>query len=158
MTESKKAWGLLSEACGVYTGRGVNHENQSYDSDLVLKVALENKLLLLLSEARGAHGELFHSEATTIGYDISGQLTMFVTSNNHPGVTPHYFNRIEMGTQGEKKIVFRFGDIADRNSFREEIFINVYPSGELEQAYSWGMAGGEFQARSGAKMQKAKLG
>ncbi len=156
MTESKKAWGLLTESCGIYAGQGVNHENQSYDSELVLKVALEDKLLLLISEARGLHGEMFHTEVTTIGYDITGKLTMFVSSNNHPGVTPHFFDRIEIGPLGEKRLVFRFGDITDRNSFREEIYINIYPSGELEQSYSWGMAGGELQARSGAKMQKAQ--
>ena len=156
MTESKKAWGLLTEACGVYAGQGMNHENQSYDSELVLKSAVENKLLLLISEARGLHGEMFHMEATTIGYDMTGKLTMFVSSNNHQAVTPHFFDRIEVGPLGEKKLIFRFGDVTDRNSFREEININLYPSGELEQTYSWGMTGGEFQARSGAKMQKAK--
>lgn len=156
MTDSKKAWSLLTESCGIYAGQGINHEKQSFNSELVLRIALENKLLLLISEARGLNGELFHTEVTTIGYDNTGKLTMFVSSNNHSAVTPHYFDRIEVGSNSENKIVFRYGDISDRNSYCEEININIFPTGELEQSYSWGMAGGEFQARSGAKMQKAK--
>ncbi len=154
MTDSKKAWSFLTEACGSYSGHGTNHENQSYKSELNLASVLDKKLLMLTSLATGLHGEMFHEEATTIGYDISGKLTMYVSSNNHPGVTPHFFDRLDIGSDGEKKLVFRFGEIADKNSFREEIFINLYPTGELEQTYWWGMAGGEFQARSGAKMQK----
>lgn len=154
MSDSKKAWVLLTEACGKYAGQGTNHENQSYRSELSLESLLKQKLLILMSTATGLHGEMFHEEASFIGYDISGQLIMYVSSNNHPGVTPHLFDRLVLGANGEKRITFRYGEIADKNSFREEIFINLFPTGELEQTYWWGMAGGEFQARSGAKMQR----
>lgn len=152
--ESKKAWGLLCESVGAYSGRGVNHEKQNFNGQLTLKFDFDNKTLSLVSSATGDKGEVFHSERSWIGFDISGSLVLYVVSNNHPAITPHLFNRIEPGKNGENRIVFRFGNLEDKNSFREEINLNLYSDKSIEHFYSWGMPGGEFEPRSGSRMNK----
>ncbi|MGZ3775583.1 MAG: hypothetical protein ACXVCY_17205 [Pseudobdellovibrionaceae bacterium] len=148
------AWNLLNEAIGSYSGRGINHEGQNFTGKLNLKVALSNKVLQLISFATGDTGETYHEEASWIGKDIAGVLTLYVSSNNHPGVTPHTFNRIDTGSNGEQKIIFRFGNPEDRNSFREEVTIALYQDGSIRHQYSWGMPGGDFADRSGSRMSK----
>ena len=119
MSDAKTAWGLLTESVGEYSGRGVNHEKQNFHGKLTLKFDFENKSLSLVSSATGEKGEAFHAERSWLGFDITGSLVLYVVSNNHPAITPHTFNRIESGKDGEQKIVFRFGNPEDKNSFRE---------------------------------------
>ncbi len=152
MSDAKTAWNFLVESIGDFSGRGINHEKQNFTGNLSLKFGFPEKSLLLVSSATGDSDEVFHSENSLIGFDITGSLILYVASNNHPAITPHLFNRIEEGTSGEKKIVFRFGDIQDRNTFREEINFNFFPDGSIEHFYSWGLPGGDFEPRSGSKM------
>lgn len=152
MSDTKKAWSLLAESVGDYSGRGINHEKQNFTGVLSLKFDFENKSLSLVSSATGDQGQVFHSERSWLGFDITGSLVLYVVSNNHPAITPHLFNRLETGKDGEKKIVFRFGDIQDKNSFREEININIFNDKSIEHFYSWGLPGGEFEPRSGSRM------
>lgn len=152
MSDTKKAWSLLAESVGDYSGRGINHEKQNFTGVLSLKFDFENKSLSLVSSATGDQGQVFHSERSWLGFDITGSLVLYVVSNNHPAIAPHLFNRLETGKDGEKKIVFRFGDIQDKNSFREEININIFNDKSIEHFYSWGLPGGEFEPRSGSRM------
>ena len=154
MSNAKTAWNYLVESIGNYSGRGLNHEKQNFNGNLTLKFGFPKKSLLLASSATGDSGEIFHSESSLIGFDIGGALVLYVASNNHPAITPHLFNRIDKGSSGEIKIVFRFGDLQDRNSFREEINFNIFPDGSIEHLYSWGLPGGDFEPRSGAKMSR----
>jgi hypothetical protein len=154
MSEAKKAWSLLVESVGEYSGRGINHEKKNFDGRFNLQVDFENKSLSLISSATGAQGEIFHSERSWLGFDIMGSLVLYVVSNNHPAITPHHFHRIETGSEGEQKITFRFGNPEDKNNFREEIHINLYSDKSLEHSYSWGLPGGPFEPRSGSRMYK----
>jgi hypothetical protein len=154
MNDQQAAWALLTESIGSYKGQGINHENQNYTGNLKLEFAFEKKVLLLISSATGIKGEVFHHEHSWIGNDIAGVLTLYVNSNNNPGVTPHLFNRIEQGPEGQNTIVFKFGDIENRNSFTEEISISVFKDKNIEHSYSWGLPSGDFQKRSGSRMEK----
>ena len=154
MSDAKKAWGLLAESVGEYSGLGVNHEKQNFTGNLNLKFDFENKSLALALSATGDKGEVFHNEHSLLGFDVTGALVLYVVSNNHPAIVPHIFNRIETGPDGEQKIVFRFGNLEDKNSFREEININLFKDKSIEHFYSWGMPGGNFEPRSGSKMHK----
>jgi hypothetical protein len=154
MSDAKTAWKLLIESTGEYSGRGINHEKQNFNYHLTLKFGFPEKSLSLQSSATGDSGEVFHTENSLIGFDITGSLILYVASNNHPAITPHIFNRIEDGPNGEKKLVFKFGDIEDHNSFREEINFNIFRDGSIEHIYSWGLPGGDFQPRSGSKMSR----
>lgn len=154
MSDAKLAWGLLIESVGDYQGRGVNHEKENFTGKLNLKFEVENKVLLLTSSATGDSGKIFHNEKSWLGFDITGALNLYVCSNNHPAITPHLFNRIEKASDGTQKIVFRFGNLDDKNSFREEVNLNIGP-GFVEHFYSWGMPGGEFAPRSGSRMLRS---
>ncbi len=153
MSDAELAWGLLAESVGDYQGRGLNHEKQNFTGKLNLKFEFENKVLLLTSSATGDSGETYHAEKSWVGFDITGSLYLYVCSNNHPAITPHLFNRVEKTSDGVQKIVFRFGDLNDKNSFREEVNINI-GKGVIEHFYSWGLPGGDFEPRSGSKMMK----
>ncbi len=154
MDSASMAWDLLVQATGSYSGSGVNHEGQSFSGYCILNSVMPQKLISVRSEAKGQKGEIFHEEVSWIGRDLAGNLTLFVTSTNHPGITPHVFNRLEESQEGIKRIVFRFGNLDDVNSFREEVTFAIESDGSLQHQYAWGLPGGEFRPRSGSKMLK----
>jgi hypothetical protein len=154
MDSASLAWELLVKATGSYAGSGINHEGENYSGFCILNSVMPKKLISVRSEAKGQKGEVFHEEVSWIGRDLAGTLTLFVTSNNHPGITPHVFNRLEESQEGLKRIIFRFGNLDDVNSFREEVTFAIAADGSLQHQYAWGMPGGEFRPRSGSKMQK----
>lgn len=153
MENSKVAWDLLIQAVGAYAGRGVNHEGQAFTGKLKLDLAIPEKMLSLSSSAIGDQGEVFHEEASFIGRDLAGALQLFVASNNHPAIVAHAFNRLEE-KDGDQSLIFRFGNPEIRESFREEITLTIHSDGSLTHHYSWGMPGGDFEPRSGSRMQK----
>ena len=149
---SARAWKLLSESVGTYSGRGINHEGEEYVSRLQLKLELPEKLISLQSQARGGDDRLFHGEVSWIGRDLDGELTLYVDSTNHPGVTPHAFEKLEESVN-EKKIQFGFGEPTDKKSFREKITLSIFSDGSIEHAYAWAMPGEDIQPRSASRMQ-----
>jgi len=154
MDSSILAWELLTKAAGSYAGEGVNHEGENFSGFCILNPVLPQKLISVRSEAKGTTGVVYHEEVSWIGRDLSGALTLFVSSNNHPGITPHQFHRLEETQEGSRKIIFRFGDPAEVQSFREEVTFAIEADGSLCHQYSWGLPGGEFRERSGSKMCK----
>jgi hypothetical protein len=132
----------------------VNHEGESFLGFCILNSVLPQKLISVRSEAKSATGVVYHEEVSWIGRDLGGALTLFVASNNHPGITPHFFHRLEETPEGSKKIIFRFGDPAEMQSFREEVTFAIEADGSLRHQYSWGLPGGEFRERSGSRMRK----
>ena len=154
MDSSQMAWDLLIKAVGSYAGVGINHEGEKYQGFCILNPVMPQKLISVRSEAKGSSGEIFHEEVSWIGRDLSGTLTLFVTSNNHPGITPHVFHRLEESSDGARKVVFRFGHPDESQSFREEVTFAIEADGGLQHQYSWGLPGGEFRTRSSSSMQK----
>lgn len=153
-SESEQSWMLLCNCVGNYFGTGVNHHKQKYESKCHLKIEVPDKAICFRTEAKGMKGEILHQEASWIGRDHLGSLTLYVASNNHRGITPHYFHRLEDAKDGSKKIVFRFGDPEDKLNFREEITFVVHRNYNIEHTYAWGMPGGTFQIRSGSILKK----
>lgn len=153
MMNAKMAYDLLSGATGSFAGRGVNHEGQPFLGELTLETCVAEKVIAVHSSATGDNGDVYHSEVSWIGFDITGSLMLYVASSNHPGITPHAFNRIEE-TAGEKRVVFRFGDPADRAAFREEVTFALSNDGAISHHYAWGLPHGEFEPRSGSKMAR----
>lgn len=153
MDSSHTAWGLLLQSLGTYEGRGQNHERENFRAEVAISTKLPDKVLALQSTATGDHGEIFHQEMSWIGRNAEGRLQLFVVSNNHPTVTIHDFDRLET-TAETHNVVFRLGDLADRGTFREEITLCLFADGHLAYQYSWGLPGGDFKPRSGAKLKK----
>jgi hypothetical protein len=154
LSESEQAWSLLTHTIGNYFGTGVNHEGQKYEAHCHITFEIPSKLISFKMQALGMKGEIYHDEVSWIGRDITGSLCLFVNSNNHKGLTVHYFSRVEEAKDGAKKAVFRFGDLQDRMSFREEISFSIYTNYNIEHSYAWGLPGGNFEPRSAATMKK----
>lgn len=155
MEQAKLAWQLLSNSTGSYSGRGVNHEGQNFTGNLSLEFAFPGKVLALSSTATGDNGEIYHAEKSWVGFEISGALILYVSSNNHPAITPHPFNRI-VEKPGQKDVIFRFGNPDDGHSFREEITLSFYSDESAAHHYAWGLPGGKFEPRSGSKMNRLR--
>ncbi len=83
MAQAKLAWELLAKAVGNYTGKGVNHEGQNFWDNFSMSLLSSSKTLEVSATALGDAGEVYHSEKSWIGFDLSGALVLFVTSNNH---------------------------------------------------------------------------
>jgi len=133
------------------SGAGINHENQKFVGTIEISPAIQGRGLQIEFKAIGDDGTVYHEETSLLGPSFDGKPCLFVLSNNHPGVTPHTL-KSEEKTHDKTSYVFGFGNIEDRSSFREEITMDVWNDGSVEYAYSWGLPGGEFKRRSGAKM------
>lgn len=153
-SQSEQAWILLNNAFGNYFGTGINHEGQKYEANFHLKIEFPEKLISIKAEAKGIKGEIYHEEMSWVGRDILGSLSLFVVSNNHKGITAHYFNRLEETKDGPKKVIFRFGDPEDKLNFREEVTFAIHKNYNIEHIYAWGLPGGSFETRSSALMKK----
>ena len=138
----------LNRSCA---GTGVNHEKQNFNGTIHFSPVTGGKGTHLHFKAVGSDGAVFHEESSLLGTGFDGKPCLFVLSNNHPGVTPHTLKKSEVTEQGQF-FVFGFGNTADEKSFREEIALTLFNDGAVEYKYFWGMPGGEFAERSGAKM------
>lgn len=132
---------------GKYSGEGINHEGQKFVGSFQITKSFEAGLAFTF-EAKGLDGEIYHSESSVLGKNMQGGLSLFVLSANHPGVFERPLKR-----QDGSLFVFGFGKIEDRNSFREEILLDLRQD-HLRYTYFWGLPGGDFAERSGCLMKK----
>lgn len=142
----------LNAAVGSYKGEGINHDNEKFVACFELQKLLNGKAYQIKFEAESLEkpGVIFHSEVSTIAPNISNGLSMFNLNTNTPFLAEHVF----VETSWVNEFVFRFGDIVNQKSFREEVHIRLGEN-ELRYEYHWGMPDGDFQYRSGASMRKA---
>jgi hypothetical protein len=132
-------------------GMGINHEGEEFRGSIRLIPVVSGKGLRIEFKATSKNNEIFHEESSMLGPGLDGKPCLFVMSNNHPSVVPHLLKREENSKLGHS-FVFGFGDVADSNSFREEIVLSVGADNSIEYTYYWGMPGGSFERRSGLKM------
>lgn len=144
---------VLKELEGTYTGDGINHEGQKFTGEFSLAPGAQGATLKF--SATGANGEKYHVEESQLGLDGQGQPCLFVNSNNHPQTTPHVLTKFEDTPRNTKRLVFAFGDMGAKDTFREEIVLEVYPDKKIDYRYSWGLPQGDFAERSGALMAPA---
>lgn len=146
----------LNSRAGEYEGRGVNHEGQPFKGRLSLRPIVENKGVSLAFTAIGLEGAVYHHEQSLISMNIAEKLCLWNLNTNIPGLLEHTYRREEPLNEGISH-VFGFGDPADKNSFREEIGIDLWKNGEISYRYLWGMPGGEFAPRSSVRMKRKDL-
>ena len=137
-----------------YGGNGINHEQQSFVGSLEISPLLNGKGSLLVFKAIAQDGTVFHEETSLLGPGFDEKPCLFMLSNNHPAVTPHQLKE-ETKSPELHSYIFGFGDVSDRNSFREEIKLALYADGSAEYKYFWGMPDGNFAERSGARMMES---
>lgn len=142
----------LSKLTGEFTGTGINHEGQNFTAIFKVTNNQANGIAFFY-EARGLDGTVFHSENSIVGKSLSQNLSLWVLSSNHPAVFEHQLKKQE-STDAGQKYIFGFGNIEDRNIFREEIHLELQENG-LRYTYFWGMPDGDFAERSGCFLKQS---
>lgn len=134
-----------------FIGEGINHEGQPFKAFFEIYDKREINGLSFVFEAQGNDGQSFHAESSLLGKNMRGETCLWVLSSNHPGIFERPL-RSEIKTSQGHQYIFGFGNKEDRNSFREEIHIELNEN-TIRYVYFWGMPGGDFAERSGCQMQ-----
>lgn len=143
----------LKRALGSYRGEGVNHEGEKFIGKFTLEEILGGAGLQILFEAVSAQNSSlkFHSEQSVIAPNVASGLSLFNLNTNTPFLAEHRY--VDESTDG--RMIFRFGDLSNQNSFREEIHLTLSDR-TVRYEYHCGMPGGDFAYRSGATMTRAE--
>lgn len=138
---------------GKFVGKGINHGDLPFAGTFWSNKILGDKGIGFTFQAVGKDGTVYHRETSLLGKTFQGKLALWVMSSNHPGVIERRLVSSE-SLEGSGFIwTFGFGDKNDRNSFREEIRIEVQPEESVKYTYFWGLPGGDFAERSWALME-----
>lgn len=146
----------LNEMVGTYVGEGTNHENQPFTGQLELKPVLGGRGIQLKFSATGKDGKLYHQEESMIAPSIQEKLTLWNFNTNTPGLVPHELRTTEIKPNTLMSLVFGFNKPEDKNTFREEVALDIWDKLSLSYTYSWGLPGDDFQERSGVRMIRQK--
>jgi len=147
----KAAIDALKKAIGTYRGEGINHENENFIGTFRLQEVLAGRGFQIFFEAVATNNPSisFHAEHSTIAFNSQNGLSLFNLNTNIPFMAVHQL----VEGPNPYELIFRFGDIGNQNSFREEVRLNL--NGEnVRYEYHWGLPGGEFAYRSGATMSR----
>jgi len=150
----KDALKNLETACGYYEGEGINHEGQPFIGRLFLKQVLDGRGVAVEFSATGKDGTVYHSEESTIAPSLNEKLTLWNFNTNTPGLVPHELRTTNPKNDCLLSFVFGFNQPSEINTFREEVALDIWSAHEVSYTYSWGLPGGEFKERSGARMAR----
>jgi hypothetical protein len=139
----------LRQAAGSYRGEGVNHEGEKFFGTFVMNELLGGIGLEIKFEANSLTNSSvkFHAEHSIVAPNAANGVSLFNLNTNMPFLAEHRCS--EESSKGQ--IIFRYGDPANRSSFREEVHLIIMAS-SIRYEYHWGMPGGDFAYRSGATM------
>jgi hypothetical protein len=141
----------LQKSNGKYLGEGINHEGQPFKAALEILAKPEINGASFTFEARGNTEQLFHFESSLVGKNLRGETALWILSSNHPGIFERTLKTEEKTPHGIKYI-FAFGEKNNRNTFREEVHLELQEN-SLRYIYFWGLPGGDFAERSGCVMK-----
>jgi hypothetical protein len=144
----------LKQAVGSYRGEGVNHEGENFIGTFILNEVLDGIGLEIKFEASSLTKSSlkFHAEHSIVAPNEANGVSLFNLNTNMPFLAEH--RCIEESSKGQ--IIFRYGDPANRSSFRQEVHLIIMDS-SIRYEYHWGMPGGDFAYRSGATMANIAL-
>jgi hypothetical protein len=103
----------------------------------------------------GRDGTVYHAEESVIAEDRDGTLELHVVSTNQPGgiVLPFLG---ETAGEGRTTLTFRVGEPRAVDTFREAVSFDLWDDGSLSHRYAWGLPGGDYADRSGARMHRVE--
>ena len=141
---------------GCYSGIGINHENKEFVGQLELNELFDGKgyQIKFFAHPNGSTKEIFHSEVSTIALNMTNKISLFNFNTNMPFLAEHFLISSE-DKNGYHEFIFRFGEINDKHSFRQEITLELKADGQVGYHYSWGMPNFDFAYRSGVVMTKS---
>lgn len=146
---------LLSNSRG-FVGQGVNHEGEAFRGVFEVQPLINNSAVMLHYTATRTDGVHLHKETTLLATNADGKLCLWPVMEELPFVLPHAEVSSTLDSDRTLVVVFSSGPRQDVEAFREEITIEIGPTGGLRYAHSWGMPGGEFAQRSSCDMVGAK--
>ncbi len=146
--------GLLEGVAGRYVGEGLNHEEQRFEGELEVEAVVGGRGVVLRYIASGPDGSLYHAEHALIALDESGSLCLWPVMSELPAVLPHHLVSASEGASGRRTLVFRHGDPADEEVFREELTLDLWPNGDITYRHAWGLPLGVYRERSSARMSR----
>ncbi len=144
----------LREAVGSYQGEGINHENEKFQGTFILTEVLNGVGFQIQFEARSLLNSsvVIHSEFSTVATNAMGGVSLFNLNTNVPFLIEHQLVK-ETTKPDDKNFIFRFGDLSNLNSFREEVHLTLGAS-SIRYDYHWGMPKGDFSLRSKITMNR----
>ncbi len=143
---------LLAEHRGLYQGEGRNHVGECFTGRLELLRLPEDRTMAIRFSAAAPDGTIYHAEESIVA-DEAEDVVLVVESENMPEkVLEHRFRREEAADGSFHAFVFGYNEVGDRESFRQEIAIELWENGDIGYRYSWGLPGGEFEPRSSVRM------
>jgi uncharacterized cupin superfamily protein len=146
----------LLKLAGSFEGYGVNHEGQKFKGLLTITPQTKGKGFSLDFCAKGEDGTVFHKEHSLLGLNAKNTLSLWVLSDNHPAILEHTLDDENMLPNNTQIYSFRLGDLKSSESFREVITLQIFPNGDLNYAYAWGLPHSEFKERSSVQLVAGK--
>jgi hypothetical protein len=143
---------LLTGYAGSYRGEGLNHEEQSFEGELEVRAVVGGRGATLSYSATGPTGVIYHAEHSLIGLDEQGSLALWPVMVQLPAVLPHQLVSSSEGASGRRTLVFRHGDPAQEEVFRQELTLDLWPNGDVSYRHAWGLPLGIYKERSSARM------
>ena len=143
----------LAARAGVFTGRGVNHENEAFTARMTITPVMAGRALTLHYVATGTDGHHLHEEFTLLARADDQRLCLWPVMDELPVVMPHLETGGSTAPGAELRRVFATGPRDAADQFREEITIECGTDGGLRYSHAWGMPGGTFEARSSCELQ-----
>ena len=147
---------LLLSHGHTFAGQGTNHEGEHFLGVLELLPLVNGSALMLHYTATRIDGKHLHREATLLGKGHQTELCLWPVMEELPIVLPHPQVSGTVLAGGGVKVIFASGTREMTEHFREEITVELKPTGELTYAHSWGMPGGTFEERSSCMLIPAR--
>ena len=145
----------LAARAGVFTGRGVNHENEAFTARMTIAAVMAGRALTLHYVATGIDGQHLHEEFTLLALAGDQRLCLWPVMDELPFVIPHVETGDASAPCAALRGVFATGRRDAADQFREEIEIECLADGGLRYSHAWGLPGGAFEARSSCELQRA---
>lgn len=132
----------------VLTGAGTNHERESFIGHMELHPLVGNRGVLIHYVATRTDGKHLHREATLLSKDERNGYCLWPVMEEVPMVLAHPLLSDTRDEDGRVVLVFANAPRTEAAVFREEITLELNPSGPLVYSHAWGLPGGLFEARS----------
>ena len=145
----------LAARAGVFTGRGVNHKNETFTARMTIAAVMAGRALNLHYVATGIDGQHLHEEFTLLALAGDQRLCLWPVMDELPFIMPHLETGDANAPGAALRGVFATGRRDAADQFREEIEIECLADGGLRYSHAWGLPGGAFEARSSCELQRA---
>jgi hypothetical protein len=134
------------------TGRGRNHEDETFRGELRIQPLAGGRGVLLHYSADVEGRGTVHAESTLLAPGPDGRLCLWPVMTELPVVLPHTEQASSPAPHHAVHTVFSSGPRDDPKAFREEITIAIHRDGKVTYAHAWGLPGGAFEDRSSCEL------